>query len=120
MSPLHIAARRGDAQRGPLMLRLLLEAGARPVALFASRGFTPLQEAVSKGHVAGAQLLLGAGADPTTRSRDQRRLTALLMAWMRRKQPKRVFLVVALCPSAYQTGRTQLVRLSAVISPSPV
>ncbi len=59
-TPLHAAARRGDAE----MVSLLLKYGARPDTRCCD-GDTALGYAAGEGHVQVVQLLLDAGADPT-------------------------------------------------------
>jgi len=55
--PIHLIARRGNAK----CIQLLLDAGADPNAM-GDMSCTPLDEAVSRGHLEVAHLLLQAGA----------------------------------------------------------
>ena len=60
LTPLHIAAARGDEAR----IRALLAAGADPNERSA-RGYTPLDWAITQAHVYAVAELLRGGADPT-------------------------------------------------------
>jgi ankyrin repeat protein len=77
--PLHYAADR----RHPLLVQLLLDAGARPDAE-TSEGTTPLMLAVRRGDEDVVRLLLRAGADPLRQN--ARHASALSLARMQGRQ----------------------------------
>lgn len=67
VTPLHVAATRGDADA----VRILLEAGAK-IDARAEHDYTPLHEAAEQGHAGAVQVLLDAGADPFAKNGDGR------------------------------------------------